>query len=265
MSEQAWFEHRFWLQILGDHARFILQSLAPGEKADIGKADSFKQVFDDLLGQARQGGSGPSLAALNAKAAEAAAAFRVFKLNLLDRRLLNRIQLALTPTFLNHMINELDEYAKILQALLNNQAVPVYHPLHYDLLWLPDAAGHASAIASDLDGVEKRLMKKSKEFERHFEQFYLKAVELAGYLRTMREHYPAIAKFHRDVDMEMNVFKGFLHEIEQLDLSAEVLSRINPLMPDHMFREECYYLMKLAQSGAVPPPSCDPAKPRIEV
>ncbi|MFC4104319.1 DUF2935 domain-containing protein [Paenibacillus xanthanilyticus] len=263
MSKQAWFEHRFWLQILGDHARFILQSLAPNEKPDIERAEAFKKSFDDLLAQSRQGGL--PLETLNAQADEAVTAFRAFKLNLLDRRLLNRIQLALTPTFLNHMVNELDEYAKILQALRSGQEVPVYHPLHYDLVWLPDAAGHAGAIASDLDGVEKRLMKKSKEFEKHFEQFYLKAVELAGYLRTMRQHYPAIAKFHRDVDMEMNVFKGFLQEIEQLDLSAEVLSRINPLMPDHMFREECYYLMKLAQSGAVPPPSCDPAKPRIEV
>ncbi|MBB3111453.1 deoxyadenosine/deoxycytidine kinase [Paenibacillus phyllosphaerae] len=264
MSEEAWFEHQFWLQILGDHARFILNALSSREKQDIERAEAFKKAFDDLLEQARLNGKGLSLSALNKQADEAVQALRSFKLNLLDRRLLNQVQIALTPTFLNHMVNELEEYLKILQALIAGKDVPIYHPLHHDLIWLPDAAGHAAAIASDLDGVEKRLMKKSKEFEKHFEQFYLKAVELTGYLRTMRQSYPSISKFHKDIDMEMNVFQGFLQEIEHLDLSAELLSRINPLMPDHMFREECYYLMKLAQSGQVPPPSCNPAKPRIE-
>jgi hypothetical protein len=32
MEEEALFEHRFWLQILGDHARFILNALSPKEK-----------------------------------------------------------------------------------------------------------------------------------------------------------------------------------------------------------------------------------------
>lgn len=46
------------------------------------------------------------------------------------------------------------------------------------------ASGHAGIIQDDLDGVEKRLKHKSNEFAKHFEQFYLKAVELTGYLRT---------------------------------------------------------------------------------
>ncbi|TYP77453.1 DUF2935 domain-containing protein [Paenibacillus methanolicus] len=264
MSEQAWFEHQFWLQILGDHARFILGALSSNEKRDIEQAESFKILFDDLLAQARENGTGHSLEAISVEAYEAVTDLRKFKLDLLDHRLLNQVQLAMSPTFLNHMVNELDEYAKILQELLKGNNVPIYHPLHHDLLWLPDAAGHAAVIAIDLDPVEKRLMQKSMEFEKHFEQFYLKAIELTGYLRTMKKSYPSISKFHRDIEMEMNIFQAFLQEVEQLDLSAELLSRINPLIPDHMFREECYYLIKLAQSGAFPPPSCNPAKPRIE-
>ncbi len=62
----------------------------------------------------------------------------------------------------------------------------------------------------------------------------------------------------------MKLFVSFLRELEELELSAEVLDRIMPLMPDHMMREECYYLTKLAGLGLVPSPDCDPAKPRIE-
>ena len=48
------FEHEFWLQILGDHSRFILDSLAPSEKADIKLAKEFKNTFDQLLTEARK-------------------------------------------------------------------------------------------------------------------------------------------------------------------------------------------------------------------
>ncbi|SFF20974.1 protein of unknown function [Paenibacillus algorifonticola] len=80
----------------------------------------------------------------------------------------------------------------------------------------------------------------------------------------MREHYPALTKFYKDVDMEMKIFMAFLQEVEEQDISAELLSRLNPLVPDHMYREECYYLLKLSQNESVPPPGCDPAKPRVE-
>ena len=43
-----------------------------------------------------------------------------------------------------------------------------------------DAAGHAGAISSNLDQVEKRLKEKSNQYTKHFEDFYLKAVEMAG-------------------------------------------------------------------------------------
>ncbi|MEV5025245.1 DUF2935 domain-containing protein [Paenibacillus sp. LPE1-1-1.1] len=263
MEDQALFEHRFWLQILGDHARFIFYALSPAA-IEAERASLFIQQSDQLLEQARQPDASARLSLLNKQAYELASNLREFKLMLLDRLLLGQLAIGMPPTFINHMVNELEEYIKILNALVEGKPVPHFSSLHHDLLWLPDAAGHASAIAMELDGVEKRLIQKSKRFEQHFNEFYLKAIELTGYMRTMREHYPALARFHIDVNMEMSVFMMFLNEIEELELSAELLSRINPLMPDHMFREECYYLLKLAECGAVPFPTCDPAKPRIQ-
>ncbi|MDD4402872.1 MAG: DUF2935 domain-containing protein [Desulfitobacteriaceae bacterium] len=42
-----------------------------------------------------------------------------------------------------------------------------------------------------------------------------------------------------------------------------VLGIIDPLIPDHMLREECYYLFKLSAVSDVESPTCDPGKPRI--
>ncbi len=263
MDQEALFEHQFWLQILGDHSRFIYNSLSPKERKDIETADQFIHLFDRLLEHARVIVDGSQLAELNKSAQQATMSLRAFKLDLLERLLLGKVAIGLTPTFLNHMVNELDEYARTLDELTQGRPVPHFHSLHHDLLWLPDAAGHAAALQMGLDAVEKRLLHKSEAFEQHFNEFYLKAIELTGYLRTVNKQYPSIVRFHDDVNMEMVIFMGFLKEIEELELSEELLSRLNPLIPDHMYREECYYLMKLAQSGQITPPNCNPAKPRV--
>jgi len=260
----ALFEHRFWLQILGDHARFIHNALSPQETDDIARAKRFISGFDSLLERARAASPGADLGELNREAERETKALKEFKLNLLARSLAGRVLLSLPPTFLNHMLNELEEYERILAALLAGKPVPVYHPLHHDLIWLQDAFGHAGTLASGLDRVEADLLQRSEQFEKHFQALYLKAVEMAGYMRTQWRDFPALRRFHRQIDLEMALFRQFLRELEELELSAEALDIISPLMPDHMAREECYYLLKLAQTGAVPPPECDPARPRVE-
>lgn len=260
----AWFEHRFWLQILGDHSRFILNSLSPKETNDVQQAQHWIACFDMLLSQARNASGGLTLAELNRQAHTAAMQLRAFKLSLLERLLLGKVTVGLPPTFFNHMVNELDEYVRILHALLEGKPVPLYEPLHYDMVWLPDASGHAGSIVMGLDRVERSLIERYTSFEKHFNDLFLKAVEMAGYMRTGLRDFPAFRRFHAEIDLEMSLFRKFLQELEELELSAAVLDTITPLMPDHMAREECYYLTKLAAVGLVPSPNCDPAKPRVE-
>jgi len=258
------FEHQFWLQIVGDHSRFIYNALSPKETEDIKIAQQFIQSFDNLLALARSASGDAAVASLTQQSLPLTNQLRGFKLSLLQRQLLGKVTISLTPTFINHMVNELEEYLRILNALAAGEPVPRFDALHHDMLWLSDAAGHAAAIASDLDSVEKRLMEKSQKFEVHFQQFYLKSIEMAGYMRTLLRDFPAFRRFHHDIDLEMKLFVSFLRELEEMELSAEVLDRISPLMPDHMMREECYYLTKLAGLGMVPDPKCNPAQPRVE-
>lgn len=259
----ALFEHRFWLQILGDHARFIFNALSPRETKDIQNAQYFIQSFDMLLEQSNKEDAAANLNNIAQQARPLTLQLRSFKLDLQRRLLLSQVAVSLPPTFFNHMVNELDEYVLILNALLSGHPVPQFDPLHYDLVWLSDAAGHAASIASNLDAVERRLIEKSMKFEKHFNDFYLKAVEMVGYMRTQLKAFPALRRFHSDVNLEIKLFTKFLLELEELELNSEVLDIISPLIPDHMAREECYYLIKLAQSGAVPNPECDPTTPRV--
>jgi hypothetical protein len=263
-EQDALQEHRFWLQILGDHARFILSSLGSMELAEIKAATFFKQVFDQLLEQSRRDLSGKELMQLSEHANQYARQMRAFKLDLMREHLMGTITISLTPTFINHMVNELDEYLRILAALLTDNTTPLNHPVHHHLLWLLDATGHAETIAMTLDPTEKKLIHASDDFAKCFSEFYMKAVEMAGYLRTNLEQFPALHRFNKQVELEMLLFQEFLRELEEMELSVEVLGSFTPLMADHMFREECYYLTKLAQVTEVKKPNCNPANPRVE-
>ncbi|MDN9012020.1 DUF2935 domain-containing protein [Brevibacillus laterosporus] len=258
------FEHRFWLQILGDHSRFIFDSLAPKEQAEIERANYFVQTFDRLLDYARMNLSPEEINTLCQQASAETQNLRQFKLHLLERHLIGKISISLPPTFINHMVNELEEYERILEACLAGNWPPSCHPLHFHLLWLSDAAGHADTITSLLDMVENDYRQKSKHFTKQFQHFYLKASELAGYLRTNLAEFPALSRFNHQAEMEIQLFKGFLHELEELRLKDEVLGTLSPLMADHMSREECYYLMKLSEVSDVKSPDCYPTRPRIE-
>jgi hypothetical protein len=183
---------------------------------------------------------------------------REFKLHLIRRHLQGDIRIGFPPTFLNHMVNELEEYWRILKALCAGEAPPRYHALHHHLLWLPDASGHADSLASSLDMAEKKWLEQSKLFTRHFDAFYLKAIELAGYLRTRLTEFPALEYFHQEVEIEMLAFRKFLQEIEEMRLNHQALGVLSPVLPDHMLREECYYLTKLSTITPVQPPACDP-------
>lgn len=263
-ENSALFEHRFWLQILGDHARFILDTLSSKEDEEIERAQCFIQVFDQLLQQSRKNLTDPDIYNLNQQANQYAQEIRTYKLHLIKQHLLGEVTISLPPTFLNHMVNEVEEYLQILGYLLKKEQPPKYPALHYHLVWLLDAAGHAAGITGDLDMVEKKLLSTSREFTNDFENFYIKAVEMAGYMRTHLSDFPALQRFNKEVEWEIILFKKFLHELEELELDAKVLSAFSPLMADHMAREECYYLLKLSEVSEVEKPECDPTKHRTE-
>jgi hypothetical protein len=253
----ASFEHKFWLRVLHEHAQFIHDSLYPSEELDIVKSKEFMDTFDILLDEADRL-SNNNVIAFTKKAETSTEKLKEYKLSIIRRQLYGEIRIHLSPTFLNHMVNELEEYILIMGYLKEGKAAPIFHELHHHLIWLADASGHAGAIHDELDGVEKRLKKKSQEFVKHFDQFYLKAIELTGYLRANISSFPALKRFNNDVEVEMNLFRTFLHEIEEMELSETVLSTFSALMADHMYREECYYLTKLAESTKSTPPNCDP-------
>lgn len=262
-SEMVLFEHRFWLQVLGDHSRMLLNSLSPEETEDIKKAKYFMKLFDDLLFKARKGVPKEEIYDFNLVAYNAAQEIRCFKLDILKRQIAGNIKINMVPTFINHMVNEVEEYIYILCSLAQ-KGYPVVNPLHHHLLWLLDGSGHAYGIAGDLDMVEKAYIEKSRAFAKTFDNLYLKSIELRGYMRTGLQQFPALNQLTEEAYKDMSAFKDYLKELFTLVKDKKILGAIMPLVLDHMYREECYYLTKLSMVSQVKKPDCDPAKPREE-
>lgn len=261
--DTALFEHRFWLQIMGDHTRFIFYSLAPTEVEEIQKVNRFMDVYDQLLDKSRQQLTTIELYELNKRAEEVTYEFRDFKLHLLALTLSKGIKVHLSSSFFNHMMNELEEYILVINAF-NASRKPLYHPIHYHLRWLSDAVGHAAGVSANLDEIEKDIITISNGYEKIFTDLYMKSVQLSEYLRTEMNDFPSMDRLNEQVVMTMTAFKEFLEDIRDQRMVNKLLGTLLPLMADHMAREECYYLLKLSLVAGTVKPNCDPAKPRIE-
>lgn len=255
-------EHQFWLQIMGDHARFIFYSLAPVEE-EIQTANEFIRVYDDLLRNAHSRLTSTGLEELNKNAYNTTYDFKKFKLHLLSLTLKDDLKIHLPPSFFNHMLNELEEYMLLLEGF-NEGSIPQYHLIHYHLQWLSDAIGHAASIAATLDEVEEDVILLSKRFQAIFTGLYLKSIQINGYLRTNLSTIPSLERLNQQVENEILPFMDLLIQIRDQRINKTLLGTLMPLMADHMAREECYYLMKLSQTTRTTEPGCNPARQRVE-
>lgn len=258
------FELRFWLQVLGDHGRFLHQALVATETEALKEAQQFINQFDELLIEARKPLSQETIQHIASQAYRLSVSLRAYKLDIIKKQLTNRISIHFTASFVSHMVNELEEFMRVLDYLKKGQIPPLMHEVHHHLLWLQDAYGHSASLHSSLDMTEYELLEKTDDFTRAFKEFYLKAEEMAGFLRTDLNDFSALHRFNNNVDVKMMIFKEFLNELKELELNGEILDIISPLIADHMAREECYYLTKLAESRGGTLPGCDPTKPRVE-
>lgn len=257
-------ELKFWLQIMGDHSRFIKDSLLAGETDLILVAANFIQIFDKLLERARAVSGGKEPSGLIGDATSVVLSLRDFTRELLAARLQNLPVTTLAPTFINHMLNELEDFLRILATMEAGRSEQE-NILGQHLLWTLDAAGHAAILGSNLDKVETAYRKRSRCFETRFNQLYLKTVEVVGYFRSK----PPVAQAALEALSEENAsaiveLMEFLEDIRNRIMQKKLLGRISVLEPDHMWREECYYLQQIAKAtpGMVKP-ECDPARPRV--
>lgn len=258
-------EHRFWLQIMGDHARFIFYSLAANESEFIQRSQDFIINYDLLSDKSRKDLTEDEIETLNRQALPITNDFRDFKLLLLSLSLSSNINLHLSATFLNNMLYELEEYVKTIKVIFDINS-SLFQPNHYNMLWLQDASLHAAHLKSNLDIMEKDLINECTYFQLAFRELAFKATSINDFSRGSTKDFSSLDRLHDQAGNLTNNFKDFLEGIMEKRIDGRVLGTISPLMLDHMIREECYYLWKLTRTaGLITRPDCDPYGQRIKV
>lgn len=242
----------FWNGIMSDHGKFLINSLTGKEKDMVDLVTKYHFTFQKMNEELLNPKVDIKLKIKETK--DLVSDFVQLKKSLLSRLLSCDIELTMTPTFLNDMINEAMEYYLILCLANDNiKFNPLLELIRIHKIWLFDAAGHAYFIASQLDGIETLFIKKSLDFYQDFNSLYLESTQLALlYERTLLTN-GKIDHFNQTVISLMHSFISFLKNLKDLKSECKVLTTgtFSPLVLDHMIREEEYYLAKIAYLNAL--------------
>ena len=238
-------EMLFWNGVMRDHGMFQMASLSCKEKEMVNSAAKFHLAFASLRDQLLSGADAKSKIK---ETKDLINEFVQFKKNMLTKLLTCDIELTMTPTFLNDMINEALEYYLVL--CLADEKIKfnvVLEMIRVHKIWLFDAAGHAYFIASQLDATEDIHIKAALDYRKNFNALYIEATQLALlYERTLLTN-SKINSFNDKVKLLMDSFIEFLHEVKALRDECKIMATgtFVGLALDHMIREEEYYLSKI--------------------
>lgn len=236
-------EHRFWLTVMGEHARFVFFALSPAETGEIERVHRFITTFDALLAESRGAGS----AELGKKARKAASDFYRFLLQHLALALGSRLQTALSANLINHMVSETAEYLALLDAFPFGKST--FPAIHHHMLWLFGSGEHAAAVIGGLDPMDRETILACDGFERQFTGLYLRSVCLRGFMRTELTAFPALDRLSAEASDTAGRFSTFLERLRDSRKIGEIQGGLPPEAADHMAREEAYYLRKLQTSA----------------
>jgi hypothetical protein len=247
----AVFEHTFWLSVLRDHTEFIYMSLGPDEQREIATAKAMHQEAIALFEKTGQlkNASVEDVRTFTLTAIEYTKRVLQFKQYLLDRTLACRITLHLSPTLIDHMVREGQEYLNILHMLLQGRELTgAQLAIHEANLWLPDASGHAAAIRSGVDPQEDDIFEAAHNWKVQFDDLTIHLAEIQTKLRSEIRWVPSLKRLMEMTTEQITLFRGFLCHLEETLAECRALSTLKPLMMDHMAREAAYFLEKLERA-----------------
>ena len=256
-------EHRFWLQIFGDKARFILNDLSPNDTEKIAESREFIDLFDDLLGQARQALSEGRLDILNRHAFRAAQDFRKFILHIILLQISGNPIISMAPAILNVYVNETEQYMNILASFMENEE-NMYNSITESITWMMNLYMGTVRIEQSIGISFVEFSVQARNYAHDFLILYLRAYIMKGFLRTGAKNLPALDQLNDDVQKKITEYAEFIVKLINLSKKRQFFGRITLLDLDSTYRQLCYFMTRLSAVSRIKAPVCDPASPRLE-
>jgi hypothetical protein len=155
----------FWVTVMRDHTDFFLRGLSGKEEELIKNTEYFKDSWNSIenelskiMDKTIQSLSPTLINNIYSTLVD----FINFKEYLLKQSLICKIEINIPPTFLNHTINEANEFYRELDILHTNTRLNATEEnTHLHKIWLLDNYGHADSIDFGLDFSEKELKEEA--------------------------------------------------------------------------------------------------------
>ncbi|MFB9328207.1 DUF2935 domain-containing protein [Paenibacillus aurantiacus] len=246
-----WEEHRFWVEILQDHAYFVRDHLSVAEQAAIRNAqfyiDAFQSLFAKLHALDKNGGyDNPAYVTFAKEVWPVASGYFQLEGSLQRGRIANQVNLNLSPTYLNGTLNENQEYLRMLGYMIQGQTPAPLPLVELMDLWLEDQLGHAILLINVLDPGEGGIRARAERFLDAFRLLFSQNEIIRGYLRFSPPGIPVQLRLARETLVAVNGFYDFVLEIIKLYRTTALLEKTTLRFLEHHLPETCYFIRKLA-------------------
>lgn len=245
------FDHyRFWLTVLQHHMIFI---------SDRSKAyEPQAKALHDRVVQLKQALKNNGEFTINGKVVALIEDVRNFKRQILSDLLSGPPMITLPPTFLSHMLNELEKFRFIAYFIQVNGEFPPIYSLNEHELWITDIVGHLGGIKDNLDSVEKLLRKRLHEQKKIFHALHHKTLEFIGYAKHNVIGEASLGRLNNEAMGAVFLYLALVREVAELRSQNMALGIIDEGMLLHMIFEEIYYLkcLEVAAPGFDPLAAC---------
>ncbi|MGM0920097.1 MAG: DUF2935 domain-containing protein [Bacillota bacterium] len=246
-----WEEHLFWLEVLQDHAYFVRDHLSASEVEYVNTSQQYINLFSNLISML---GSIPhsvnytddEMIYFSKRAWQVAKGYFEFEGKMQNLRIDNKVNLNLSPTYLNGTLAENQEYLRFLSQLVQGKE-PVPLPL-VDLmdLWLEDQLGHALLFDDLLDPIEIITKNQTEGYISKFQVFIIQNRHLKGYLRFKEPGFARQREFAYDVGKTTIEMSQFIYNMVIKYKENKILNKSTLRFLEHHFPETCYFIKKLS-------------------
>lgn len=246
-----WEEHLFWLEILQDHAYFVRDHLSVSEVENVHTSQRYINLFGDLITTLRtiprsSNYTEEAMIYFSQRVWPVAKGYFEFEGTLQALRIDNKVNLNLSPTYLNGTLAENQEYLRLLsQWILGKEPAPL--PLE-DLmdLWLEDQLGHAVLFKNIIDPIEIRASNQADLYISQFQVFIVQNHHLKGYLRFKEPGFARQTEFAYDVGKTTLDMSQFVYNMVIKYKENKLLNKTTLRFLEHHFPETCYFIKKLS-------------------
>jgi len=229
----------FWTYILAEHAMFQTNAFSHKEEIYIVEAENFNHTFK-MYNQAIASNQSIDLQTLENDTIN----FIGFKKKIIAGLLQHKVLINFSPSFINHMVNEADEFLSILR--FGTCPVKTENPTLYIKTWLADASGHASTLAAFIDLAETPSIQCAKSFKHTFDRLCKKASEMHMISENLQTNVN-IELLKEEVTEALNEFIQFCFTTGKLLDKKQIMSAgtLSSDITNHFINEHQYFMYKL--------------------